>query len=243
MTAFSTVQESRTQAPETESELKRSPEGWTDLLAKGGTGPRFTGLPTGWDRRDLAYDRPKFDTPDPGQWSFAFLEKGGSISCSVDGKHEWLRWEDELDDFIFHAEWRFLPIQGKKKEYNSGIYVRTSADASVWLQAEIGDASGGYLLGDTPVKGKVKRVNLSQQLRDKRVKPVATPDRPQTDGGWNTYEITCKGKEISLWVNGAVTSVFDDCEVPRGYIGLEADGRKIQFRNLKLKKLGGDRRK
>src|SRR5262249_4013556 len=104
------------------------------------------------------------------------------------------------------------------------------ADASVWHQAQISDSSGGYLFGDTPVKGRVTRVDLSQQLRDKRVKPA---------GPWNTYEITCKGKEISLWVNGAVTCVFDSCGVPRGYVGVEAEGSRIQFRNVKVKPLGG----
>ena len=118
----------------------------------------------------------------------------GYLVCAGDGGHEWLRWDEELGDFIFHVEWRFIPVPGKKG-YNSGVYVRNSADASVWHQAQTGDASGGYLFGDTPVNGQVKRVNLSRQLRDKRIKPA---------GEWNTYEITCKGKEISLWVNGAI---------------------------------------
>jgi hypothetical protein len=48
------------------------------------------------------------------------------------------------------------------------------------------------------------------------------------------YEIRCEGKKITLSVNGAVTSEFTQCEVPRGYIGLEAEGYRIEFRNLKL---------
>jgi len=34
-----------------------------------------------------------------------------------------------------------------------------------------------------------------------------------------------------------VTAVVDNLEVMRGYIGLEAEGYLIQFRNLKLKEL------
>ena len=30
--------------------------------------------------------------------------------------------------------------------------------------------------------------------------------RGKEAGEWNTYEIVCKGKTVSLWVNGAVTS-------------------------------------
>jgi hypothetical protein len=28
-----------------------------------------------------------------------------------------------------------------------------------------------------------------------------------------------------------------DCEVPKGYLGLEAEGYRVEFRNLKLKEL------
>lgn len=51
------------------------------------------------------------------------------------------------------------------------------------------------------------------------------------------FEITARGNTLSLWVNGEVTSQWKDLEVPKGYIGLEAEGYRIEFRNLKLKKL------
>ena len=52
-----------------------------------------------------------------------------------------------------------------KKGYNSGIYARNSADARIWHQAQTGDASGGYLFGETEVGGKLKPINLSKQQR------------------------------------------------------------------------------
>ena len=100
---------------------------------------------------------------------------------------------------IFHVEWRFTPGRGRQEEqgYNSGLYSRNSADAKVWHQAQTGDASGGFLFGETAAAdGKPVRFNLSKQVTDKRVKPA---------GEWNTFEITCKGKQLSLWVNGAQT--------------------------------------
>ena len=56
-------------------------------------------------------------------------------------------------------------------------------------------------------------------------------------GDWNAYEITCKGKTITLWVNGAVTTVWENCEVAKGYVGLEAEGWLIEFKNVKFKEL------
>ena len=56
-------------------------------------------------------------------------------------------------------------------------------------------------------------------------------------GEWNTFEIACKGKDVTLWVNGAITNRWHDCQVPRGYVGVEAEGYRIEFRNVKLKPL------
>jgi hypothetical protein len=208
------------QAKDSPSALERSPGGWKDLLADAGPELR------GWTRGPIPPGSTPKATGTGSQWSID--PKSGVLVCRGDGGHEWLRWDTEVADAIFHVEWRFTPVPGKKG-YNSGIYARNSADATIWHQAQTGDASGGFLFGDTPVDGKLKRVNLSRELKEKRVKPA---------GEWNTFEITCKGKEISLWVNGAVTSVFNGCEVPRGYVGLEAEGWRIEFRNVKLKEPG-----
>jgi hypothetical protein len=207
------------QVAETKSALESSPAGWTDLLAE--SGPTLKG----WTRGPIPPGSTPKATAPGSQWSID--PASGHLVCRGDGGHEWLRWDEPVADGVFHVEWRFTLVPGKKG-YNSGIFVRNSPDAAIWHQAQTGDASGGFLFGDTPVDGKPKRLNLSKALKDKRVKPA---------GEWNTFELTAKGKEISLWVNGAVTSVFDACEVPSGHVGLEAEGWRIEFRNVKLKRL------
>jgi hypothetical protein len=56
-------------------------------------------------------------------------------------------------------------------------------------------------------------------------------------GEWNTIEITAVGKVLTLWVNGAVTCQFEDCGQAKGRLGLEGEGYRIEFRNLKVKAL------
>ena len=56
-------------------------------------------------------------------------------------------------------------------------------------------------------------------------------------GQWNTLEVTARGKEITLWVNGAVTCKLPDCGQAKGRLGLEGEGYQIEFRNLKVKEL------
>ncbi len=51
----------------------------------------------------------------------------------------------------------------------------------------------------------------------------------------------CKTKfssaHVTLWVNGAVTNQWKACGVPRGHAGLEAQGWRVEFRNVKVKLL------
>jgi hypothetical protein len=201
---------------DTASALDRDSQGWTDLLAH--AGPKLEG----WVRGPIP---PTGKLNPRSQWSLDAAT--GYLVCQGDGGHEWLRWDQELGDFIYHVDWRFTPVPGKKG-YNSGVYARNSADARIWHQAQTGDGSGGFIFGDTSVNGTPKRINLSKQQPASRVKPA---------GQWNTFEITCRGKEMTLWVNGAVTNQWHDCEVPRGYLGVEAEGYRIEFRQVKIKPL------
>ncbi len=197
---------------ETKSALEADPQGWIDLLA-------------GKDLKDwkrVPYPPgTKLNKRNP--WSVD--PRTGHLICDGVGLHEILLYDREFADGIFHVEWRFKKLEGKKG-YNSGVYVRNSADGKVWHQAQVGSKNVGFLFGNTLKDGKVVRFTQKQN---------AGPQRGKETGEWNTYEVTCKGKTITLWVNGAVTAVWDGCEVARGYPGLEAEGYWIEFKNVKFK--------
>ena len=197
------------------SALDLNPLGWTDLLADRSL--------KGWTRVAIP---PTAKLADTSPW--VYDTAAGTLVCNGDKSgHEWFRYDREAANFVFHVEWRYTKVEGEPR-YNSGIYARNSADGIVWHQAQIGSSSGGYIFGSTPVNGVAQRVNLREQMKDQRVRPA---------GEWNTCETRADGKRLLLWVNGAVTSEFAACEVPRGFVGLEAEGYRIEFRNLKLKDL------
>ena len=161
------------------------------------------------------------------QWS---VDKArGVVICTGDRGHEWLRYDRELVNFILHVEWRFIKGEGLKG-YNSGVFIRNSADGRVWHQAQVGAGNDGYLFGQTLVEGKVTEMKFGPKPKVNRIKPP---------GDWNTYEIQCQGPNITLWVNGGLSSEFSAPEVLMGYLGLEAEGFRIEFRNLKVKLLSG----
>ncbi|WP_169973864.1 3-keto-disaccharide hydrolase [Tautonia rosea] len=200
---------------ETQSALEVDSEGWTDLLADAGP------MLNGWTRVPI----PPEGTLDPSsQW--VLDPDTGMLVCTGDKGHEWLRWEKPSTDGIFHVEWRFVPVTEGPDRYNSGVYVRNSIDGSLWHQAQTGGASGGYLFGQTLVDGQVQRVSTREEMTEQRVKPA---------GEWNVYEIIFDGPRIALWVNGAITSEWDACEVRSGHVGLESEGYRIEFRRVLLK--------
>lgn len=56
-------------------------------------------------------------------------------------------------------------------------------------------------------------------------------------GEWNALEITARGNVLTLWVNGAVTCEVNNCGNPKGMVGAEGEGNRIEFRNVKGKEL------
>lgn len=148
-----------------------------------------------------------------------------TILCDGDRGHEWLRFNREVRNFTFHVEWRVDKAPGKPK-YNSGVFFKNDADGVIWHQAQT-TPEGGYLFGETPVDGKLKGFNEQKNMTANRVKPA---------GKWNAYDIRCVGDTCTLAVNGAVVNTIH-IAVDEGYIGLESEGYRIEFRRLKLQQL------
>lgn len=199
---------------ETKSALQSDPQGWVDILPSADL--------KGW------YRVPVPPTGQLGREQWHVDGKNKILICDGDGGHDMLLFDKEIGDAIFHVEFCYTKIEGKSG-YNSGAYVRNSKDGAIWHQAQFGDAKDGFLFGQTlGAEGQKKSFNLSKQVTDMRVKPA---------GDWNTLEMTARGKVLTLWVNGAVTCKFEDCGSEKGYLGVEGEGYRIEFRNLKLKAL------
>jgi len=199
---------------DTPSALEADPQGWVDILP-------LVDL-KGWYRVAV----PPTGKLGRQQWHVEPDQK--LLICDGDGGHDMLLFEKEFGDAVFHCEFRYVPVEGKAG-YNSGVYIRNSRDGAIWHQAQIGDATGGYLFGETPTAGGGLRFfSLDKDLKGIRVKPA---------GQWNTLEMTARGKTLTLWVNGEVTCQFPGCGLEKGRVGLEGEGYRIEFRNLKVKEL------
>jgi hypothetical protein len=201
-------------ASSTRSALETDPQGWTDLLPAKEL--------EGWYRVPV----PPGGKLGREQWHVDAAKR--VLICDGDGGHDMLLTDKEYGDAIFHFEFCYTKVEGKTG-YNSGAYVRNSKDGAIWHQAQFGDARDGFLFGESPTAdGKKKFFNVKKEVADGRVKPA---------GEWNTVEVTARGTGLTLWINGAVTCQFDKCGAPKGRLGVEGEGYRIEFRNLKVKEL------
>ena len=132
----------------------------------------------------------------------------------------WLRTEREYTNFILEAEWRAL-----ETNYNSGFLIRAGLEGKpfprdVW-QVNLKESAIGQLLRGRP-----------------EVLPSKTPRFPVNE--WVKFRMEARGKKLTLEINGQRAWEFNDLDAGHGYIGLQAEGKPFDFRNLRVLELGND---
>lgn len=192
----------------TRSAWDTSRDGWINLLADGNLsawqrGPYAAGKPLG--ARDV--------------WSLDAAT--GVLRCDATGVHENLLHRTVRGDGIFHCEFRFTGASAKP---NSGAYVRTRLDATVWFQAQLAPSGLGLLFGAEETDAKPRRLMAGGRY----------PELMRPAGEWNVIEVTCHGSELVLWVNGYVTARATVSTL-EGLVGLEAELNPVEFRQVLFK--------
>ncbi|HEX6883900.1 MAG TPA: DUF1080 domain-containing protein [Planctomycetota bacterium] len=56
-------------------------------------------------------------------------------------------------------------------------------------------------------------------------------------GQWNHYYVRAVNAEVRLWVNGEEVNGGTRCQPATGYLALEAEGARVEYRNLRLREL------
>ena len=109
---------------------------------------------------------------------------------------------------------------------NSGVYLRAPDPKT------INTASGAYEV-------QIWDKNPNQKYATGSLVNVAEVQPIYKAGGkWNTFEITAKGSEISVKMNGVTTAHIKDAKnTGEGRIGLQFNGGPIKFRKLVVKEL------
>lgn len=164
-----------------------------------------------------------------------FYVNDGMIEC-VGVPMGYLRTIKEYSDYRLHIEWRY-----PEEPTNSGVFLHTSGPDKIWPQHFQGQLKYENA-GDFIVQGERQTATLggivyesSDTLRP--VVPKLNPTNEKPAPEWNSYDIICTGSTIELRVNGLLQNTATNCSLTKGGIGLQAEGSKIQFRNLWIEPL------
>ena len=118
------------------------------------------------------------------------------------------------DDFEMRFAWKAY-----KKGYNSGFYVRSGRNVGA-NQINLDQKTCGNLLG-----------------YPKGVGP-GVPELQHEPGEWNDWRVLVVGPKLQFWVNAKDAWTVDTFKPAGGYVGLQAEGAKIDFKDLYVRELG-----
>lgn len=156
--------------------------------------------------------------------------------------------ERQYENFVLELEWRHLEDGG-----NSGVMIWAEglpAPGAPYPRAiEVQMLDQGHerkrpeganvnftTHGDIfPIRGATMTTVGRTSRNGQRSFPSEERSRPSPQ--WNHYRVVCNEGEIRLSVNGEEVTVGRDCVPRKGFICLESEGMRAQFRNIRIKEL------
>ncbi|HJZ93633.1 MAG TPA: DUF1080 domain-containing protein [Gemmataceae bacterium] len=199
----------------------------TTVRADEGFKPLFNGKDlTGWSglMKDPAADPAK-----------TFLVEDGLLR--VTGKpNGYLATMEAYGDYVLRVKWRWV---AGSKGGNSGVLIHVVPEDKYWpksieAQLKTGDAGEIWLI-DAP-KIEIDEARHSK-TSPRRYHKMIDENVERPIGEWNQYEITCRGDEIKISVNGKLVNEARKSELTKGRIALQSEGAEIHFKDIELKPL------
>jgi hypothetical protein len=167
----------------------------------------FVALFNGKDFRGWRFGNDAAEEKLPKNWK---VEKG--MIRLLGGGSPHLASQKEYGDFDLRLQWR-----AHKKGYNSGLFIRSGRAVGA-NQINLAQSDAGHLMGGAP-GGK------------------AVPQLQKDPGQWNDWRVLAVGDHITLWCNGKKAWEVGGFKTKRGYLGLQAEGAAIDFKNIRIKEL------
>ena len=144
----------------------------------------------------------------PANWKLV----DGVIQLTGGGKPHLIT-AQEYGDYEMAFEWRSL-----KEKYNSGFFIRTGKGGGK-NQINLAKGSEGAFIG-----GKLEGA--------KKVPELQNPP-----GEWNQWRVRIAGDKVTFWCNGKLAWEGTGLTPEKGFIGLQAEGAPLEFRNLRIREI------
>lgn len=137
--------------------------------------------------------------------------------------------KEKYDNYKLHVEWRWV-----NEATNSGIFlliedVKNPFPNGIECQLAAGKAGDFVLLGGSDLFEFHHRPGTERPAFP--VVEKANPSSEKETGEWNEANIWVKDGTITVFINGVYQNTGTN-PVKSGHIGLQSEGKDIQFRNV-----------
>jgi Domain of Unknown Function (DUF1080) len=163
-------------------------------------------------------------------WS---VKDDGVLFCKGRPAGYLLTEKDDFENYVLTLEWRW-----PEKGGNNGalVHVTSPGEIGVWpkcleVQLQHGEAGDFWVIGTT-----IDVENIEKRRHGRRHINLSDGDE-KPFGEWNKMEITCRGDEVLVKVNGKLVNHATEVSQTKGAIALQSEGTPIEYRNFKLRKL------
>jgi hypothetical protein len=137
-------------------------------------------------------------------------------------------------------------LYGKELGYlvTKKVYADFQIRAEFWVDA--GTNSGVFIRCEDPKDVGAKtcyEVNIWDTRPDPSYGTGAIVDvakvapMPKAGGQWNTYDITARGSQLTVVLNGVTTANVQDSKHARGHIALQFGSGIVKFRRVQIREL------
>jgi hypothetical protein len=146
------------------------------------------------------------------------------------GANNLLIYDETFSDFELKVDFLAAPSA------NSGVFVRVTGKALV-------PGTKAYEVNIAPPgnpfpTGSVIHVEAGAEGRPPKFGTSKKTEGVGESEEWRTYDITAIGGRFTIKIDGQVVAELDDPEpIAEGYIGLQHNTGKVQFRNVKVRRL------
>jgi Domain of Unknown Function (DUF1080) len=203
--------------------------------------PLFNGKDfSGWRKYMFSKDNPKPDLE--GNWKIV----DGVIQCAG-GLNGYFITEKDYENYVLKLKWKYpANITEKVKRPNSGVLVHTASYDWIWplsIEIQLANQQAGdiYLMQDKEKKYPKLEVDASRKdpKSERHFFKMGAKDKSfeKPLGEWNEYEITCKGGDITIKVNGQLANEAKNGSLKKGKIAFQSEGAEIHFKDIVIKEL------
>jgi hypothetical protein len=185
----------------------------------------------------------KTDLFDLSNWNFVlendavpacevFTVKDGVISISGEPLG-YMYTKEKYGNYTLELEWRWAG-----EESNSGIFVlieeaNNPFPKGIEVQLKAGRAGDFVLLAGSDMQEFVLPEGVTERPKFPVI-PKREPSNEKPVGEWNQAKIIVQDGVVTVYINDLLQNIGTSA-VREGYIGLQSEGKEVQFRNIVIK--------